>query len=144
MNTGEVKHYLMQAKLINLNITSRQRELDAVRATFTKASTSRLVEDKVTETEGQSYDDKYMRLFELDEDINTEIDHLIETQREIRQRINELGDPLCIIVLRERYLNDESWEDIADSLKQSERNIHRIHGRALVEFGKIHGKKVCQ
>lgn len=144
MNAGEVKHYLMQAKLINLNITSRQRELDAVRATFTKASTSRLVEDKVTETDTRSYDDKYMRLFELDEDINKEIDRLIDIQREIRQRINELDDPLCIIVLRERYLNDESWENIAESLKQSERNIHRVHGQALLMFAKIHGKKVCQ
>lgn len=136
MNAGEVKQYLSQVKLINLNVSSRQRELDAIRATMTKASTSKLVEDKVNETETQHFDDKYMRLFELDEDINNEIDKLIELQRKIRKQINGLDDPLSIIVLRERYLNDESWESIADSLKQSVRNIHRIHGQALVEFGK--------
>lgn len=132
IESTKVKAYLSQVRYLNHNIDSRQRELDSIRQSFLKVSSVK--DDKVQESGGQ-YDDKYMLLFEISEEINGEVDVLINKQRTIRKQIDQLDDALSVIVLRERYLNGRTWEQIADGMGQSVRNIHNLHGKALEEFG---------
>ena len=137
----KVKKYLSELRWMNQNINSRQRELDSIRRSFLKTST--IKDDKVQESGGQ-YDDKYMLLLEISDEISAEVDLLVNKQRDVRQQIDQLDNALSVIVLRERYLNNQTWEEIAETTGQSVRNVHNLHGRALVEFGERFQERIYE
>ena len=59
---------------------------------------------------------------------------------EIRLLINSLEDYQESLVLEMRYLCFENWQDIALKLNYEERQIYRIHGRALLHLLESHKK----
>lgn len=145
VDTNDVKKYLKQIEYLDFDINSRQREMDTLNAnSFIKAAVMK--EDKVQETEKGAYDDKYIRYMERKEEyrneINNEIDKLVDLKRTIRYQINQLDDRMEMIVLRDKYINRITWEKMAESLNQSVRNIHNIHSRALISFGKQYEKEI--
>lgn len=67
-----------------------------------------------------------------------------KTKREIINVLAELKDSNQFQVLRLRYLSDEmeeTWFSIACVMNLSERQVQRIHGRALQEVEKIIDRK---
>ena len=45
--------------------------------------------------------------------------------------IDAVGDPVCKAILELRYLSFKSWDEIADEMDCSLRNVHYLHGKAL-------------
>ena len=43
-----------------------------------------------------------------------------------------------------RYILMMTWEDVARTMKYTDRQCYRIHGRALQEFDKLYRQKRCQ
>lgn len=70
----------------------------------------------------------------IDEDIN----QLLNTQEELYQQINALPDPEAVTILEMRYLGHNTWEEIAERIHTSLRNVHNMHGRALQLFAEMH------
>ena len=88
------------------------------------------------------------------------IAEMIDTQRkyenavqECKKKLTEIaffinsleGYPECyqdVLVLEMRYLYFESWQDIAIKLNYEERQIYRIHGRALLHLLEVHRKMI--
>lgn len=126
------KDYLNKLLYIDVDINSRQEELDQVRADLTSVPTSKLGES-VRETQG-AYDDRYTRLFELNEYISKKIDMLYELKEEATKRIDRCSKPKYQVVLRERYINGKDWDAIALSLNMTKRHVFRLHGQALQDF----------
>lgn len=65
-------------------------------------------------------------------------------KREIIDVLAEIKDGNQLLVLRLRYLSDdiaETWYNIAYCMQKSERQVQRIHGRALQEVEKIIERK---
>lgn len=89
------------------------------------------------------------------------IAEMIDTQRkyenavqECKKKLSEIaffinsleGYPECyqdVLVLEMRYLHFESWQDIAIKLNYEERQIYRIHGRALLHLLEAHKKMIA-
>lgn len=59
---------------------------------------------------------------------------MIEKYTQIQQDIELILEEDERAVLFYRYLKGESWSRIADRLNTSERNIYRLHGKALNNF----------
>ena len=55
-------------------------------------------------------------------------------ERELNAAIDKLEDVEERLLLKYRYLKNESWEDIAMDLNVSYRTVHRIHAAALRNF----------
>ena len=55
-------------------------------------------------------------------------------QEEINMAIDMLASRDEQLLLRYRYLDDFTWEEIARMLNVSLRTVHRIHGSALQNF----------
>ncbi len=75
-----------------------------------------------------------LRKQEVDDQIKREEDYLSTLKMEISIAIDELP---CVderIVLRARYINSSSWDEIANQLNYSLRSTHRIHAQALQHF----------
>ena len=86
------------------------------------------------------------------------IAEMVDTQRkyesavqECKKKLSEIaffinsleGYPECyqdVLVLEMRYLYFENWQDIALKLNYEERQIYRIHGRALLHLLEVHKK----
>lgn len=80
------------------------------------------------------------------------IAEMVDTQKKYGEAVNECNDKLaeinffigCLqdyqerIVMEYRYIHFENWQDIAYKLNYEERQIYRIHGKALIDLLTIH------
>lgn len=74
------------------------------------------------------------RIDELQRDINNKVDKLVDLRSEINKALCALGDFEEELVLRYRYLESRTWEDIGEIMGVSVRTAHRIHKGALQHF----------
>jgi hypothetical protein len=58
----------------------------------------------------------------------------IGIETDIYMRLDEMTDQTEREVLRYRYIDGLTWEQIGERMSYSRRNITRIHGRALQHF----------
>ena len=130
----QVKEYLLQARYLDADINSRQRELDMTRNNLTSLQGQELKQDVVQSSRAGHYDDKFNLLFEIDDAITDKIDKLVRLKQDISDRIDKVDDRIYTIILRERYINMLEFHQIANRLNQSERHVTRMHGQALIDF----------
>ena len=74
------------------------------------------------------------KIWEREQSLNEKIDRLVDLKTEINAAIDKLEDVEERLLLKHRYLKNESWEDIAMDLNVSYRTVHRIHASALRNF----------
>lgn len=58
----------------------------------------------------------------------------VDLRSEINAAIESMENPEERLLLKYRYLKNESWEDISYELNVSYRTVHRIHASALNNF----------
>ncbi len=116
------KAYLDQARFLDLQINSKLRQLDIIKADIQHATQA-----------GASF----TAMVDLQHDLNDEIDLLVETKQAIRRMIGQIANPHYKVLLEMRYLCFDTWEAIAEALHYDVRWVHVLHGRALQEFGKV-------
>ena len=131
----EPKEYLNQIRYIDKDIQSRIQEKSQLRSSIELKTTS-FNDNKVQETQAGRFDDKYAKYIEVSETINAKIDELINLKMRVSNEIDQLDKSEHRILLRMRYINLQSFEEIAVGMSYNIRHIHRIHGDALSEFGK--------
>ena len=73
------------------------------------------------------------RIIDIDDKVNKRIDRLIAIRHEINAAINGVKDDKLRSILRLRYINGYTFEQIAVELDISYRHICRLHGKALRE-----------
>lgn len=72
-----------------------------------------------------------LHIWEIGEEINTEIVQMQQVRREIKEVINSVEDSRCRSVLRFIYLNFEHLERVANQVGYCERHVKRYYNRAL-------------
>ena len=76
--------------------------------------------------------DVYKR--QIQRDVAEKVAYLISLRDEINMRIDMLDSHEEQILLRYRYLDGFSWEEIEHMMCVSKSTVHRIHGSALQNF----------
>ena len=80
---------------------------------------------------------KYDTLVEYEMAIDTKVEELYNTKREIQQAIWAVQDGTLRAVLSERYLESKTWEQIAVDLHYTYCHVvQNLHPRALAEITK--------
>lgn len=77
------------------------------------------------------------RLLQMDDRISKKIEELLETLKEIEDRIGRIPSATQRKVLQLRYLACMEWDEIADSINYSRRQTFRIHAAALRSMEKL-------
>ena len=72
-----------------------------------------------------------IKVMDLEDKINDEIELLVKLKAEIRVVIDQVKNIDEQIVLRYRYLHNYTWEQIARKLNAGERTVRRWHNSAL-------------
>lgn len=130
------KEYLRQAYRLNELIDSRIMELERLRDYSTRLSSCNFEDVRVSKS--RSTEAPFARvigkIIDLEKVINYDIDRFVDLKTEMNTAIDRVSNVDERLLLRYRYLNNYSWDDIAQLLNVSGRTVHRIHSSALYNF----------
>ena len=133
----DAKKYLRQIEILDHRIMTKTEERQRILDMLLRITP--VMRD--TTSGGASGHDKMengvVKLTAYEEEISADIERLIALKREISAVIDLVENPKRRAVLRFRYINYKSFEQIAVDMDMSYRNICYIHGKALRDVGKI-------
>ena len=129
------KEYLNQARHLDALIHCRLREIDYWRDLSSSVSGSSFEEHH---NPNRPTEAPFVRCLEKIDEIQRSVEekvaYLIYLKEEINKAIDKLENRDEQLLLRYRYLDNCTWEEIAAMLNVSIRSVHRIHGMALQHF----------
>lgn len=138
-----VKEYLSQAVWLDQRINSKLEQLESLRNLAMKVTTD-FSKERVSggNTDRSPMENTIVKIIDLENEINEEIDKLVDFKTDIMETINQMKDPICQLLLEMRYIEGQTWEEVASALSYNDRTVFKIHGRALKEFEKIQKRAV--
>lgn len=128
------KEYLKQAFYLDKRINSKLEQVESLNALATKATSTLSDMPKSPNRGASKLEDTIVKIIDLQEEINRDIDKLVDLKKEIVRTIKKIEDKELQVVLEKRYLCFESWEKIAVEMNYSIQYCFNVHRNAL---GKI-------
>ena len=130
------KEYLNQARHLDALINCRLREIDYWRDLSSSVACMKF--DGMPLSPNHPTEAPFVRCLEkideIQKDVEDKVAYLVRLKEEINMAIDMLASRDEQLLLRYRYLDDFTWEEIARMLNVSLRTVHRIHGSALQNF----------
>ncbi len=126
------KEYLHQAYRLDHRINSDIEELQRLREMSCSLSSPQLGDRVQTSGNNEApFVRCVIKIREMEEKINSEIDLFVDLKKEIRSVIEKVGNTDEQMVLRYRYIHNMTWLEIGDELHADKSTIRRWHGQAL-------------
>jgi hypothetical protein len=125
------KDYLAQAYRIDQRINSKLEQISSLRELATKATSTLSDMPHSPNRSTGSMENIIIKMIDLENEINTDIDTLIDLKRDIVKIIKGIQNPEYQTLLELRYLCFSSWEQIAVDMGYDLRYLYKIHGRAV-------------
>ena len=130
-----VKEYLSQTWRINSLIDAKLEQAQSLKDLATKATATLTDTPRSASPNAHRMEDIIVKMIDLENEINADIDVLVNLKREIGTAIKSLDNADYRVLLELRYLCFKTWEEIAACMHYAIRNVHYIHGKALKEIG---------
>lgn len=131
------KDYLSRAYLLDKQINMEIQQLDSLKSMRTHVQ-GVCYGERIGSNPNRNLEAPFIRtlekIWEREQRINEKIDELIDLKEEMDTAIDRLENAEERLLLKYRYLNNESWEEIAMDLNVSCRTVHRIHASAIKNF----------
>lgn len=131
------KDYLKRAYLLDKQINVEIQELESLKAMRGQVQ-GVFYGERIGTNPNRNLEAPFVKtiekIWEREQRLNEKIDRLVDLKTEINAAIDKLEDVEERLLLKYRYLKNESWEDIALDLNVSYRTVHRIHASALRKF----------
>ena len=136
------KEYLGQARFLDMRINSKIQQVASLNELATRCTATISDMPKSPNRGGSRMADAVIKIIDLQEEINRDINKLVELKREIMGVIKAVPNVEYQTVLEKRYLCFITWEQIAVDMNYTIRWVYKLHGRSLQilekEFTKIH------
>ena len=125
------KEYLAQAYRIDQRINSKLEQIVSLRELATKATSTLSDTPPSGSRNVHSMEGIIVKMIELENEINADIDILVDLKKEIMSIIKKINNPEQQTLLELRYLCFKTWEQIAVDMGYSIQNAYKVHDRAL-------------
>ncbi|MCD8337623.1 MAG: flagellar biosynthesis protein FliA [Lachnospiraceae bacterium] len=129
------KEYLRQARDLDALINAHLKEKADLQQMAYSISSPSLGERVQTSRDA---DAPYVRTLEkimrLEDRITGEIDRLVDLKAEMLTAIEDMANPQERLLLKYRYFEGYTWEEIGMAMNVCDRTARRIHGSALQNF----------
>ncbi|MCR4437285.1 MAG: DUF1492 domain-containing protein [Peptococcaceae bacterium] len=137
-----VKEYLTQTYRIDRRINSKLEQVASLRELAAKATATLSDTPHKSNKNTSSMETIICKMIDLENEINSDIDTLIDLKRDIVAMIKRIQNPEYQTLLELRYLCFKTWEQIAVDMGYSLQYAFRIHEKALkcIEFLKEESK----
>ena len=132
-----VKEYLEQAKYLDMRINSKIEQLSTLNDLATKCTVTLSDMPRNPNKGISNMEDTIVKIIDLQEEINRDIDQLVDLKREIMVVIKKISNVEYQTILENRYLSFMSWEQIAVEMKYSIQQVYRLRDRAHKVVEKI-------
>ena len=133
----QAKDYLNHIRTLGNRIDSRVEELAHLKSAMGLNAVQMKQEGVENGSRSNNRDSAYLKIIELEEELGDEIVSMQRQKLEACRMIEKLDNLMQMKVLKERYLNNKTWQDIANSIDRSYRHTLKVHGWALVEFASM-------
>lgn len=132
------KKYLSQAIWLDKVINNKVEQQESIRALAERVTVD-FSKERVSggSSSTSPMEDATVKLIDLSNEINQDIDLLVDLKKEIIETINKVDDFRYRLILEMRYVNDKDWIEVANSLGYDTRYIMKLHGRALIEINEL-------
>lgn len=107
------------------------QRLADIEATLYYPKIQRLTGMPAAPSGGNAMEDMAAQHIELQQKYQAQLDRLAAEQLAIEQTIAVLEEPTARMLMRYRYLDGLTWEEVCVKLTYSWRQTHRLHARAL-------------
>lgn len=138
------KQYLGQIDRYNKIISNKLSEIYQLKSLACSISVSADNEKIQTSSDKDRLGAAVAKIVDLESEINSTIDSFLKKREKIIMQIDSMESAIYYQVLFSRYIEQETFEKIAEETEYSLRQILRIHGRALSEFEKLYGAEYLQ
>ena len=125
------KEYLSQAYRLDKRIDSKIEQLKSLNLLATKCTSTLSDMPKSQSISNSRLEDTVVKIVDLQEEINMDIDSLVDLKRDIVKTIKSVQNPEYQIILALRYLCFKTWEEIAVQMNCSIDNVFKIRKNAL-------------
>lgn len=125
------KEYLSQAYRLDKRIDSKIEQLKSLNLLATKCTSTLSDMPKSQSISNSRLEDTVVKIVDLQEEINRDIDSLVDLKRDIVRTIKSVQNPEYQIILELRYLCFKTWEEIAVQMSCSIDNVFKIRKNAL-------------
>ena len=125
------KEYLSQAYRLDKRIDSKIEQLKSLNLLATKCTSTLSDMPKSQSNSNSRLEDTVVKIVDLQEEINMDIDSLVDLKRDIVKTIKSVQNPEYQIILELRYLCFKTWEEIAVQMNCSIDNVFKIRKNAL-------------
>jgi RNA polymerase, sigma-24 subunit, ECF subfamily len=133
------KEYLRQLKTLDCLIKAKLLEKERIRALSTKVTAGN--KERVQGGSSGGIENAVIKMMELEEQINSDIDRLVNLKAEARLLIDELVDDKHKVVLSMYYVSDMTFEMISDETHYSVGAVHKFYRSALKEFEELYNSE---
>ncbi len=130
----QVKNELMKAFRIDQEINNMMEQIAALSDLATKASQTLSDMPGSPNRNIHKNEDIVVKMIDMQLDLQKKIDSLLDTKQYVTNLISQVKDREGRLVLQQRYLQYDKWEEIAVDLGYTVRQIFRIHDEALSEI----------
>lgn len=130
----QVKDELMKAFRIDQEIDNMMEQISALSDLATKASQTLSDMPGSPNRNIHKHEDIIVKMIDMQQDLQKKIDSLLDTKQHVANLISQVKDREGRLVLQQRYLQYEKWEEIASDLGYTVRQVFRIHDEALSEI----------
>ena len=124
------KEWLRRGIFLERQINALKEEREKLFALVTK-STGKIDDNKVQVSTMNGSDNLLATYADYSLEIERQIDHLIAIKHEIIKTIDKVSDPTLKTLLMLRYVNIETWKQVANEMNYSKRQTLRLHKKAL-------------
>lgn len=126
------KEWLQRAWNIEKEIQELEERRMTVRNEILRITPSYEYRGNQTFHSGNCKEAKYIKLIEFSQRIDKHIEELYKVKTEIDKAIDKVPNSKLRRLLKLRYIDFKTWEDIADEMNYALRHIMRLHGKALI------------
>lgn len=127
----EARFYLEQAYRIDQRINCKIEQVSSLHNLATKANSTLTDMPGSPNRNIHRMEDIIVKIVDLENEINHDIDMLVDLKSEIMQVIKKVDDLKLQTLLEQRYLNFRTWEQIAVDMGYNVRHLYRMHDKAL-------------
>lgn len=126
------REYLLRLKLLRKTIESNIDEINKLKNLCSAIPTTDFSKERVS---GGEQSDKIAtlvsKIIDFENEIQTEIDEAVDLEKEIRTVINRQENESERLLLKLRYIDFNTWEEVAEKMNYSVMQVWRIHNSAL-------------
>jgi DNA-directed RNA polymerase specialized sigma subunit len=125
------KEYLTQAYRLDQRINSKLEQISSLNDLAAKCTSTLTDMPRNPRRSASAMADAVTKIIDLQVEINSDIDSLIELKRDMIRMIKAIENKEHQTLLELRYLCFKTWEQIAVDMGYRVRNVHILHKEAL-------------